>query len=173
MSIDTLSDIPIFAKAYHYRHQPQAPWLACWPYRLNIWMLMLRCGNSSDLELLHLLMVGVEHLVEGTISRADVNITTNEIAAGFRQLKHLQRSTLTKPKPTWWPASAREGLSIRPLSDDEVSDMMERHRYWISSEYSFFSLMVLVWMAASQANDGGPLSIAKNTKALLWHLCRA
>lgn len=32
----------------------------------------------------------------------------------------VQRSNLTRPQPTWWPASQREGLSIRPLTDEEL-----------------------------------------------------
>lgn len=40
--------------------------------------------------------------------------------------KHLQKSVLTKPKPTWWPAAAREGLSIRALTREEVEEVGTR-----------------------------------------------
>jgi hypothetical protein len=32
-----------------------------------------------------------------------------------------QRSNLTHPKSSWWPAKLREGLSLRPLTDDEAA----------------------------------------------------
>ena len=32
-----------------------------------------------------------------------------------------QRSFLTHPRPTWWPAKLREGLTLRPLTDDEAA----------------------------------------------------
>lgn len=54
-----------------------------------------------------------------------------------------QRSNLTRPQPTWWPAQMREGLSARLLSNDELNEMYARHgweplvgeRLW-SVEYS-------------------------------------
>ena len=38
-----------------------------------------------------------------------------------------QKSNLTKPKPAWWNAAQREGLSIRLLTDDELRERRERH----------------------------------------------
>jgi hypothetical protein len=32
-----------------------------------------------------------------------------------------QRSNLTHPRPNWWPAKLREGLTLRPLTDDEAA----------------------------------------------------
>lgn len=37
-----------------------------------------------------------------------------------RRQATVQRSNLTRPQPTWWPASQREGLSIRPLTNEEL-----------------------------------------------------
>ena len=42
------------------------------------------------------------------------------------------KSHLTKPQPTWWSASQREGLSIRPLSDEELKDKATRSKLAIS-----------------------------------------
>ncbi|OSD01961.1 DUF654-domain-containing protein [Trametes coccinea BRFM310] len=39
----------------------------------------------------------------------------------------LQRSNLTRPQPTWWPAQLREGLSVRPLTPEEVDASLRRH----------------------------------------------
>lgn len=48
------------------------------------------------------------------------------------------RSNLTRPQPTWWPASHRQGLSSRALTAEEVDDNHDRHhqngvageKYW-------------------------------------------
>ncbi|PFH47324.1 hypothetical protein AMATHDRAFT_67935 [Amanita thiersii Skay4041] len=53
------------------------------------------------------------------------------------------RSNLTKPKPTWWAARQREGLSIRAYTDEEMRAKADRHHWdmvsdekWWSVEYS-------------------------------------
>ncbi|KAI0771719.1 transcriptional repressor TCF25-domain-containing protein [Trametes elegans] len=38
-----------------------------------------------------------------------------------------QRSNLTRPKPSWWPAQLREGLSVRLLTPEEVEASLRRH----------------------------------------------
>ncbi|RPD52190.1 DUF654-domain-containing protein [Lentinus tigrinus ALCF2SS1-6] len=39
----------------------------------------------------------------------------------------VQRSNLTRPQSTWWPAQLREGLSVRLLTDEEVEEGLRRH----------------------------------------------
>lgn len=52
------------------------------------------------------------------------------------------RSNLTRPQSSWWAAKGREGLSLRPLSDDEVDAKLKRHAWkpiqekWWTVEYS-------------------------------------
>lgn len=53
------------------------------------------------------------------------------------------RSNLTKPKPTWWAARQREGLSVRAYTDEEVREKLDRHGWnpageekWWTVEYS-------------------------------------
>lgn len=54
------------------------------------------------------------------------------------------KSNLTKPQPTWWSASQREGLSIRLLTGDELAgkearsklDIEEKGERWWTVEYS-------------------------------------
>jgi len=53
-----------------------------------------------------------------------------------------QRSNLTHPQPTWWPAKLREGLTLRPLTDDEAAAKASlapwgntEEKYW-TAEYS-------------------------------------
>ena len=52
------------------------------------------------------------------------------------------RSNLTRPQPSWWAAKGREGLSLRPLTDDEADAKLKRHSWnsiqekWWTVEYS-------------------------------------
>ncbi|KAI8984868.1 transcriptional repressor TCF25-domain-containing protein [Trametes punicea] len=39
----------------------------------------------------------------------------------------LQRSNLTRPQPSWWPAQLREGLSVRLLTQEEAEAGLRRH----------------------------------------------
>lgn len=55
----------------------------------------------------------------------------------------LQRSNLTRPQPTWWPAQLREGLSVRVLTAEELDIGLRRHGWqplhgekWWTVEYS-------------------------------------
>lgn len=52
------------------------------------------------------------------------------------------RSTLTNPKPNWWPPQLREGLSVRQLTPDEREDKLFRYGWsdrpeevWWTVEY--------------------------------------
>jgi hypothetical protein len=40
---------------------------------------------------------------------------------------------LARPKPEWWPARAREGLSLRALAPEEVAALVQR-RGWARAE---------------------------------------
>ena len=64
-------------------------------------------------------------------------------AGPSRRKAPAARSQLTQPKPTWWAAKGREGLSIRPLSEGEVDTKLKRHGWqsipeekWWTVEYS-------------------------------------
>jgi hypothetical protein len=51
-----------------------------------------------------------------------------------RQSQQHVRSQLTRPRPTWWPAKLREGLTTRPLSlEEKPSTTGEK---WWTVEYS-------------------------------------
>lgn len=39
------------------------------------------------------------------------------------------RSNLTRPQPTWWPASYRQGLSSRMLTEEELAERRARHQW--------------------------------------------
>ncbi|KAI0352517.1 DUF654-domain-containing protein [Trametes cingulata] len=48
-------------------------------------------------------------------------------SSGSARQSVLQRSNLTRPQPTWWPAQLREGLSVRLLTPEEVEGGLRRH----------------------------------------------
>jgi len=59
-----------------------------------------------------------------------------------KRVNVAHRSTLTNPKPNWWPAQLREGLSIRQLTPDEQEDKAFRYGWsdrpeeaWWTVEY--------------------------------------
>ena len=69
----------------------------------------------------------------------------NESASSkARRQPTVQRSNLTRPRSDWWPAELREGLTLRPLTDDEAAakaslapwdDNVNGEKYW-TVEYS-------------------------------------
>ncbi|KAI0092896.1 transcriptional repressor TCF25-domain-containing protein [Irpex rosettiformis] len=75
-------------------------------------------------------------------SKASSSSSSSAAAAARRQHQNV-KSNLTRPQGTWWPASYRQGLSNRPLTEEEVEGLYRRHgqvevageRYW-TAEYS-------------------------------------
>jgi hypothetical protein len=59
--------------------------------------------------------------------------------AGAGSRRTAERAGLTKPKRSWWPANMREGLSLRPLSAEEMEadevGAVAGERWW-TVEYS-------------------------------------
>ena len=49
-----------------------------------------------------------------------------------------QRSNLTHPRPNWWPAKLREGLTLRPLTDDEAASKASPAS-WGNSDEKFWT----------------------------------
>ena len=71
------------------------------------------------------------------------NKETSGPAGPSRRKAAVIRSQLTRPKPTWWAAKGREGLSIRSLTEDEVNARLKRHDWqpmpqekWWTVEFS-------------------------------------
>ena len=62
----------------------------------------------------------------GQVSCAAMTFMASSSSGSSRQ-SAAQRSNLTRPKPTWWPAQLREGLSVRLLTEEEVEDSLRRH----------------------------------------------
>jgi len=91
-----------------------------------------------------------------------------------RRQNVVQRSTLTRPKPTWWPAQLREGLSIRQLSVEESADTIFRHGWepfnenWWTVEYSKkYRGVTLAFMQTVMSGD--PDGFNNLLRALPYH----
>ncbi|KAF8623167.1 hypothetical protein AX17_007523 [Amanita inopinata Kibby_2008] len=85
------------------------------------------------------------------------------------------RSNLTKPKPTWWAARQREGLSIRAYGQEEVREKMERlgleevgEEKWWTVEYSKkYKSMTRAFMRTVMSGD--PQGFWNLLGKLPWH----
>ncbi|KXN88365.1 Transcription factor 25 [Leucoagaricus sp. SymC.cos] len=85
------------------------------------------------------------------------------------------RSNLTRPQSTWWSASQREGLSIQPLSEDEILEKLERNRWdraydekWWTVEYSKkYKSMTKAFMRTVLSGD--PQGFYELLRKLPWH----
>ena len=73
-----------------------------------------------------------------------ISASKNEAGSSSRARRQptAQRSNLTRPRSSWWPAKLREGLTLRPLTTDEVAaknTLAPRNngeeKYW-TAEYS-------------------------------------
>lgn len=73
-----------------------------------------------------------------------ISASKNEPGSSSRTRRQptTQRSNLTRPRSNWWPAKLREGLTLRPLTADEVVAKNtlaplnnSEERYW-TAEYS-------------------------------------
>lgn len=49
--------------------------------------------------------------------------------AQARRQQASMRSSLTRPQAGWWPASQRQGLASRVLSEDELAERRNRHHW--------------------------------------------
>lgn len=76
------------------------------------------------------------------VIQANKSDSSNPSGPSSRRHAALQRSNLTRPKATWWSSSQREGLSIRPLSTEELESKQTRYQWgaieekWWTVEYS-------------------------------------
>ncbi|KAF8505409.1 DUF654-domain-containing protein [Russula emetica] len=107
-------------------------------------------SRSLPEECYKLLSVSLSHLNPDAEMRRFFGakvIATSRNEAGSsssrsRRQPITQRSNLTHPQPNWWPAKLREGLTLRPLTDDEAAEKASlapwsnnEEKYW-TAEYS-------------------------------------
>ncbi|KAF9478458.1 DUF654-domain-containing protein [Pholiota conissans] len=84
------------------------------------------------------------------------------------------KSHLTRPQPTWWAAKGREGLSLRPLTDEETARKLKVHEWspiqekWWTVEYSKkYKSMTKAFMDTVLSGD--PQGFWDLLGALPWH----
>ncbi|KAH9180075.1 DUF654-domain-containing protein [Lactarius sanguifluus] len=106
--------------------------------------------HSLQEECSRLLSVSLSHLNPDAEMRKFfgakvISASKNESGSSSRARRQptTQRSNLTQPRSTWWPAKLRDGLTLRPLTVDEVATKTtaapwnnnDDDRYW-TVEYS-------------------------------------
>ncbi|EJD00754.1 DUF654-domain-containing protein [Fomitiporia mediterranea MF3/22] len=86
------------------------------------------------------------------------------------------KSNLTKPQATWWSASQREGLSIRPLTESEVKDKADRskiqiqekgERWWTVGYSKRYRNVTKAFISAVLSGD--PERLYRILSKLPWH----
>ena len=107
-------------------------------------------SRSLSEECYKLLSVSLSHLNPDAEMRRFFGakvVATSRNEAGSpssrsRRQPITQRSNLTHPQPNWWPAKLREGITLRPLTDDEAAEKASHapwdnieEKYW-TAEYS-------------------------------------
>ncbi|EGO27075.1 hypothetical protein SERLADRAFT_446308 [Serpula lacrymans var. lacrymans S7.9] len=90
-----------------------------------------------------------------------------------RRQAGTQRSQLTRPQSSWWPAKLREGLTLRPLTEDELEkqDRFGSHasgdKYWTVEYSKKYKSVTMAFMQAVMAGD--PSAFTPILKKLPWH----
>ncbi|KAJ7174569.1 transcriptional repressor TCF25-domain-containing protein [Mycena filopes] len=103
-------------------------------------------ASSSSSTLASLLSVSLAHLDSEAEMRKFFGarvIQANKTGAATSRRQTAQRSNLTRPHVTWFQTLPREGLSLRPLSDEELAAKRDLHAWdptrdekWWTVEYS-------------------------------------
>ncbi|KAK0205865.1 transcriptional repressor TCF25-domain-containing protein [Desarmillaria ectypa] len=100
-------------------------------------------------------------------SKAD---TPGATSSSRRQPTAL-RSHLTRPQPAWAQARTREGLSIRPLTDDELrhqaADSVPGEKWWTVEYSKKYKSMTKVFIQTVQAGD--PQGLFDMCQSMPWH----
>ncbi|KAF8812727.1 DUF654-domain-containing protein [Phlegmacium glaucopus] len=135
-------------------------------------------ASSSSHSLADLLSVSLNHLDGEAEMRkffgSKVVQATKAGDSSNRKMTPAVRSNLTRPQPTWWAAKGREGLSLRPLADDEVDTKLKRHAWisvqekWWTVEYSKkYKSMTKAFMET--VSSGDPQGFWDLLGTLPWH----
>ncbi|KAK0231553.1 transcriptional repressor TCF25-domain-containing protein [Armillaria fumosa] len=100
-------------------------------------------------------------------SKAD---TPGATSSSRRQPTAL-RSHLTRPQPTWAQARTREGLSIRPLTDNELKHQgagsVLGEKWWTVEYSKKYKSMTKVFIQTVQAGD--PQGLFDMCRSMPWH----
>ncbi|KIY63859.1 DUF654-domain-containing protein, partial [Cylindrobasidium torrendii FP15055 ss-10] len=96
-------------------------------------------------------------------------------ASSSRRKPTSVRSNLAHPKPTWAPAGMREGLTVRPLTQDETNDKCARRsvellrgeRWWTLEYSKRYKGMTKIFIGTVQAGD--PQGLFDMARSMPWH----
>ena len=147
-------------------------------------LIQHRYQNSHDLRqttvtgqtFADLLSVSVHYLDSDAEMRkffgskvVQANKEASSSAGPSRRKAPAIRSQLTQPKPTWWAAKGREGLSIRVLAENELNGKLKRHGWqpmpqekWWTVEYSKrYKSLTKVFMGTVYSGGACASSFAK------------
>ncbi|KAJ7683568.1 transcriptional repressor TCF25-domain-containing protein [Mycena rosella] len=120
---------------------------------------------SSSTSLAALLSVSLSHLDSEAEMRkffgARVIQANKAGAPGSSRRQTAQRSNLTRPPAAWFQTVPREGLSLRPLSQEELDGKLARHSWdlthdekWWTVEYSKkYKSVTLAFMTIVYSGD--------------------
>ncbi|KAG5645371.1 hypothetical protein DXG03_006324 [Asterophora parasitica] len=138
-------------------------------------------ASSSSQSFATLLSVSLPHLDSEAEMRKffgakviQANKSSSSSGPSSRRHAALQRSNLTRPQPSWWSASQREGLSIRLLTGDEVTERQTEHGWesfsdkWWTIDYSQrYKSMTKSFIQAVMS--GHPDALWEVQRKLPWH----
>ncbi|KAI0314510.1 transcriptional repressor TCF25-domain-containing protein [Amylostereum chailletii] len=88
-----------------------------------------------------------------------------------RRPPQVDRSNLTKPRPGWWPAKLREGLTSRALTEEEAKGkglLEDGEEKWWTVEYSRrYKSVTLTFMRTVLSGD--PEGLYRIVRQVPWH----
>lgn len=104
-------------------------------------------AETGKNSLADLLSVSLQHLdgaaeMKRFFGSRVVQANREEGQSSSRKKVPIAKSNLTRPQPNWWGAKGREGLTLRPLTDEETNSKLSRHGWtsiqekWWTVEYS-------------------------------------
>ncbi len=131
-------------------------------------------SRSLQEECFKLLSVSLSHLNPDAEMRRFfggkvVSTSRNESGSPSRARRQptVQRSNLTRPRSDWWPAKLREGLTLRPLTNDEAGAKASfapwgdiEEKYWTVEYSKRYKGATLEFMQT--VLSGGALFLAPN-----------
>ncbi|KAF8065983.1 hypothetical protein FPV67DRAFT_1418097, partial [Lyophyllum atratum] len=96
-------------------------------------------------------------------------VQANKSASTSSAARRQLRSNLTRPQPSWWSASQREGLSIRTLSEEEKLDKVggEGDKWWTVEYSQRYKSMTKLFIQAVMS--GHPDALWEVQRKLPWH----
>ena len=135
-------------------------------------------SRSLQAECYKLLSVSLSHLNPDAEMRRFfgarvISASKNEAGSSSRARRQptTQRSNLTRPQSNWWPAKLREGLTLRPLTDDEATAKAaltpwsnNEEKYWTAEYSKRYKGATVAFM--STVLSGGVLFLVRNRSLL-------